>query len=176
MGKARLHVFFLLFLMSSYFCKSNNQITQANSLSLGDMLIYEGRAFALGFFSPTNSSKNVYLGIWYHSIPKCTVVWVANRDSPISNHSSVKLTIANGSEMVLFDSEGRAVWMTANTATARGAEGAVAVLLDSGNFVLRLLNGTVVWPSIDHSTDTVLPSTEVLLSYKAQVAGPRLVA
>ena len=120
----------------------------------------------------------MYLGIWYHNIPdypERTVVWVANRDSPISNHLSVKLTITNSSEMVLFDSEGRSVWMTANTTTTGGADGAVAVLLDSGNFVLRLLNGTVVWQSIDHLTDTILPNTRVLLSYKAQVVG-RLVA
>jgi len=51
--------------------------------------------------------------------------------------------------MVLFDSEGRPVWKTANTATAGGADGAVAVLLDSG--------------------------TRLLLSYKAQEVG-RLVA
>ncbi|KAG2563291.1 hypothetical protein PVAP13_8KG314224 [Panicum virgatum] len=175
MGKANLHVFFLLFLILSSFCESNDQLTQANSLSPGDMLISEGRVFALGFFSPTNSNQSLYLGIWYHSIPERTVVWVANRDSPISNHSSVKLTISNSSEMVLFDSEGRAVWMTASTTIAGGAEGALAVLLDSGNFVLRLLNGTVVWQSIDHLTDTILPNTRVLLSYKAQVVG-RLVA
>ena len=169
MGKANLHVFFLLFLILSSFCESNDQLTQANSLSPGDMLISEGRVFALGFFSPTNSNQSLYLGIWYHSIPERTVVWVANRDSPISNHSSVKLTITNSSEMVLFDSEGRSVWMTANTTTAGGDDGAVAVLLDSGNFVLRLLNGTVVWQSIHHPTDTILPNTTFLLSYKAQV-------
>ncbi|KAG2575012.1 hypothetical protein PVAP13_7KG400100 [Panicum virgatum] len=175
MGKAKLHVFFLLFLILSSFCESNDQLTQANSLSPGDMLISEGRAFALGFFSPTNSSKSLYLGIWYNNIPERTIVWIANRDSPISNHSSVKLTITNSSEMVLFDSEGRSVWMTANTTTTGGADGAVAVLLDSGNFVLRLLNGTVVWQSIDHLTDTILPNTRILVSSKAQVVG-RLVA
>ncbi|KAG2571427.1 hypothetical protein PVAP13_7KG402000 [Panicum virgatum] len=174
MDKANLHVFFLLFLILSCFCESNDQLTQANSLSPGDMLISEGRAFALGFFSPTNSSKSLYLGIWYHNIPG-TVVWVANRDSPISKLSSVKLTITNSSEMVLFDlSEGRTIWKTVNT-TSEGADGAIVVLLDSGYFVLRLPNGTVVWQSIDHPTDTILPNTRVLLSYKAQVVG-RLVA
>ncbi|KAG2571429.1 hypothetical protein PVAP13_7KG107300 [Panicum virgatum] len=46
--------------------------------------------------------------------------------------------------MVLFDSEGYAVWKTVNTTTAGGDDGSVAVLLDSGNFVLQLVNGTVV--------------------------------
>ena len=176
MGKANLHVFFLLFLILSSFCESNDQLTQANSLSPGDMLISEGRAFALGFFSPTNSSKSLYLGIWYSNIPERTIVWIVNRDSPISNHSSVKLTITNSSEMVLFDSKGRAVWKTVNTTTTTGgADGTVAVLLDSGNFVLRRLSSTVVWQSFDNPTDTILPNTRILLSYKAQVVG-RLVA
>ncbi|TKW06782.1 hypothetical protein SEVIR_7G263200v4 [Setaria viridis] len=64
--------------------------------------------------------------------------------------------------------------MTANTTTT-GGPGAVAVLLDTGNFVLRLLNGTDIWQSMDHPTDTILPSTRILLSYKPQVVG-RLVA
>ncbi|XP_022684492.1 S-locus-specific glycoprotein S6-like [Setaria italica] len=178
MDMANLHVFFLLFLILSSFCesKSNDRLTQATSLSPGNMLISEGRVFALGFFSPTNSSRSLYLGIWYHNIPdpERTVVWVANRDSPISNSSLVKLTVTNTSELVLFDSDGRTVWMTANTTTT-GGPGAVAVLLDTGNFVLRLLNGTDIWQSMDHPTDTILPNTRILLSYKAQVFG-RLVA
>jgi hypothetical protein len=120
-------------LILSCFRESNDQLTKANSLSPGDILISEGRVFALGFFSPTNSNKSLYLGVWYHNIPERTVVWVANRDSPIPNHSAVKLAITNSSEMALFDSEGRALWMTTNTTTAGGADGAVAVLLDSGN-------------------------------------------
>ncbi|CAN6250287.1 unnamed protein product [Urochloa humidicola] len=177
MGMANLHGFFLLSLFSLSFCESNDQLTQATPLSPGNMLISKGGIFALGFFSPTNSNKRLYLGIWYHSIPgERTVVWVANRDSPISNPSSVKLTVTNSSEMVLLDSEGRTIWMAVNTTTAGvGAHGAVAVLQDSGNFVLRLLNGTVIWQSIDHPTDTILPNTKILLSYKAQVF-PRIVA
>ncbi|CAN6277053.1 unnamed protein product [Urochloa humidicola] len=177
MDMANLHGFFLLFLFLSSFCESNDQLTQATSLSPGNMLISDGGVFALGFFSPTNSNKSLYLGIWYHSIPerKHTVVWVANRDSPISNASSVKLTVTNSSEMVLFDSEGRTIWMAVNTTTTGGAHGAVAVLQDSGNFALRLPNGTCIWQSIDHPTDTILPNTRILLSYKGQAAG-RIVA
>ncbi|CAL5025253.1 unnamed protein product [Urochloa decumbens] len=172
---AKLHGFFLLFLILPFFCESNDQLTQATPLSPGNMLISKGGVFALGFFSPTNSNKSLYLGIWYNIPGERTVVWVANRDNPISNTSSVNLTVTNSSEMVLFDSEGRTIWMAVNTTTTAGPHGAVAVLQDSGNFVLRLPNDTVIWQSIDHPTDTILPNTRTLLSYKAQVFG-RLVA
>lgn len=41
-----------------------------------------GGVFELGFFSP-HISKNRYLGIWYKIISSGTVVWVANRDTPL---------------------------------------------------------------------------------------------
>jgi hypothetical protein len=43
----------------------------------------------------------------------------------------------------------------------------------SSYLTLQLLNGTVVWQSIDHPTDTVLPSTRFLLSYKTGGWTPR---
>ncbi|OEL28652.1 G-type lectin S-receptor-like serine/threonine-protein kinase [Dichanthelium oligosanthes] len=110
------------------------------------MLVSGGGDFALGFISPNNSNKSLYLGIWYHNIPERTVKWVANRDNPVTNPSSVKLAITNSPEVVFSDSK--------------------------GNFVLQLLNGTEVWQSFDH---TMLPTMRFVLSYTGQVAR-RLVA
>lgn len=145
-----------------------------------------GRRFALGFFCPTNfptdSNNSLYIGIWYYNIPERTVVWVANRDNPIiTPSSSAKLVITNGSQLVLSDSQGRSIWTTTNnaatttTATGDDAAGAVAVLLDSGNFALRSSNGTDIWQSFDHPTDTILPTMRVPLRYRPQMPG-RLVA
>ncbi|XP_024311521.1 G-type lectin S-receptor-like serine/threonine-protein kinase B120 isoform X3 [Brachypodium distachyon] len=165
--------FFLLFLSSS--CKSDDQLTYAKPLTHDDILISKGGDFALGFFSPTSSNKSFYLGIWYHSIPgPLTVVWVANRDKPISSPSSAMLAITNGSRMVLFDSEGHDIWTTTSNTVTGGFE-ASAVLLNSGNFVLRLSNSTEIWQSFDHPTDTILPNMRILVSYKGQVV-ERLVA
>ncbi|KAM0844170.1 hypothetical protein ACQ4PT_057234 [Festuca glaucescens] len=80
----------------------------------------------------------MYLGIWYNNIPgPRTVVWVANRDNPIIVPSSPMLAITNISDLVLSDSQGRTPWAVKNTII--GARG-TAVLLDTGNLVLRLPN------------------------------------
>ncbi|KAL6651967.1 hypothetical protein ACP70R_010892 [Stipagrostis hirtigluma subsp. patula] len=158
---------FLLLLLSSL-CQSDDQLTQSKPLSPGDMLISKDGIFALGFFSPTNSNKSLYIGIWYHDIPVRTIVWVANRDNPITMPSTAKLTITKNQEIVLSDSEDHTLWTTAINTTARGV-GAVAVLLGSGNFVLQSPNGTVIWQSFDHPTDTILPTMRFLMSYRAQV-------
>ncbi|KAL5215492.1 hypothetical protein ABZP36_006893 [Zizania latifolia] len=86
------------------------------------------------------------------------------------------LVINNSSDLVLSDSKGHTLWTAAAmNSTITGGDGAYAVLLDSGNLVLRLPNGTITWQSFDHPTDTVLPNMKFLVTYKAQVA-ERLVA
>uniref|UniRef100_A0ACD5V127 Uncharacterized protein n=1 Tax=Avena sativa TaxID=4498 RepID=A0ACD5V127_AVESA len=166
-------IFFLLFLTP--FCKSDDQLTHTKPLTHSDTLISKSGNFALGFFSPTTSNNSFYLGIWYHGIPgPRTVVWIANRDSPIITPSSGMLIVTNNSHMVLSNSKGQNIWTSTGNITA-GAAIAHTVLLDSGNFVLRLPNGMDIWQSFDHPTDTILPSMKFLMSYKSQVVG-RLVS
>jgi hypothetical protein len=169
-GKSCILIFILLFLSS--FCKSDDQLTDAKPLSYGDTLVSKGGDFALGFLSPNSSNGSLYLGIWYHNIPGRTVVWMANRDNPIAATSSPMLTINNSSDLVLSDSQGRTPWATKNNITGAGV---AAVLLDTGNLVLRFLNGTIIWQSFQHPTDTILPGMRIFLSEKARVVG-RLVA
>ncbi|VAI80388.1 unnamed protein product [Triticum turgidum subsp. durum] len=146
----------LILLSLSSFCKSDDQLTYAKPLTSGNTLVSKGGDFALGFFSPTSSNRTLYLGIWYHNIPKHTVVWVANRNKPITSSVSAELAISNTSGLILSDSQGQTVWATNNKITA-GDTGVTAVILDTGNLVLRSSNGTDIWQSFDHPTDTVLP-------------------
>lgn len=159
-------VFILIFFSS--LCQSEDKLTQAKPLFPEDVLVSEGGDFALGFFSPNSSDKKLYIGIWYNKIPERTVVWVANRDNPITAPSSAKLSISNHSELVLSDSRGHTLW----TATKKksGGAGAFAVLLNSGNFVLRFQNGTDIWQSFDHPTDTILPTMRIVLRHKGKTA------
>jgi hypothetical protein len=84
-------IFILIFLSS--LCQSDDQLTHTKPLFPKDTLISAGGDFALAFFSPTNSSNKLYIGIWYNNVPERTVVWIANRDSPITNPTSAKLAI-----------------------------------------------------------------------------------
>uniref|UniRef100_A0A0E0KVN6 non-specific serine/threonine protein kinase n=1 Tax=Oryza punctata TaxID=4537 RepID=A0A0E0KVN6_ORYPU len=145
---------------------SSDKLTPRKPLFPSEMLISKGGVFALGFFSPANSSNSLYVGIWFHNIPQRTVVWVANRDNPITTPSSATLAITNSSGMVLLDSQGHTLWMT-----KIGVAGASAVLLDTGNLVLRSPNGTSIWQSFDHPTDTILAGMMFLMSYKSQIVG-----
>nr|GMC48210.1 G-type lectin S-receptor-like serine/threonine-protein kinase At4g27290 [Ipomoea batatas] len=116
----------------------------------------------MGFFSPTNSSSNRYVGIWYNQITVQTVVWVANRDAPIKNTSSAVLKITLGGQLSLLGDKGQAVW-SANT--SRSVQNPVAELLDTGNLVVRDADDenpeNFLWQSFDHPTDHWLPGMKL---------------
>nr|CAE02988.2 OSJNBa0043L09.7 [Oryza sativa Japonica Group] len=167
-----LPVFIHLLLLIS-FCRCDDQLRHAKRLiSPSDMLISKGGDFALGFFSPATSNQSLFLGIWYHNISERTYVWVANRDDPIAASSSATLSISNNSALVLSDSKGRTLWTTMASPNSIVTEddGVYAVLLDSGNLVLRLSNNTTIWQSFDQPTDTILPNMKFLVRSYGQVA------
>lgn len=169
MARACIIIPILILLISRSLCQqSSDQLTQANPLSPGDVLISKDGAFALGFFSAGNYNKSLYVGIWYNKVPEHTVVWVANRDSPVIAPSRAKLAITGKPELGLSDSQGRIRWTTTNSAAAGGAD-AFAVLLNSGNFVLQTPTGETIWQSFDYPTDTLLPTMRLLLNHKGQV-------
>ena len=131
------------------FCTSVDTLTPYQSIKDGQSLISNKNNFALGFFSPGNSSYR-YLGIWFFKVPKQTIVWVANRNDPIIDSSGI-LSINHYGNLVLHD-----IWST--NVSVRGTTSSVAQLQDSGNLVLvQGNNEKVIWQSFDHPTDTLLP-------------------
>ncbi|XP_027342923.1 G-type lectin S-receptor-like serine/threonine-protein kinase At4g27290 [Abrus precatorius] len=123
----------------------------------GQIIVSAGEIFALGFFSPRNS-KSRYLGIWYHKIPTQTVVWVANRDNPLTDSSGV-LKINETGILVLLNHNKSVIWSSNSTRTGQYP---VAKLLDSGNFVVQdgINNddpNDLLWQSFDYLVDTLLP-------------------
>ncbi|KAI8531534.1 hypothetical protein RHMOL_Rhmol11G0143900 [Rhododendron molle] len=139
-------------------CISIDTLTPTQSIKDSDVLVSSGKTFALGFFSPGNSSRR-YVGIWYNKISEQTVVWVANRDSPINGTSGV-LSLNRDGNLVIYDNiQNRTIWHTNVSAVSYSAR-----LLDSGNLVLFLGDsgsGDVVWQSFDHPTNTVLPNMKL---------------
>ena len=68
-------------------------INTSSPLSIGQTLSSPGGFYELGFFSP-NNTRNLYVGIWFKEIVPRVVVWVANRDKPVTN-SAANLTISS---------------------------------------------------------------------------------
>ncbi|GJN26332.1 hypothetical protein PR202_gb14255 [Eleusine coracana subsp. coracana] len=161
MGMAYLLLF--LFLFMPCLCRSDDRLTSAKPLLPGDVLISDGGVFALGFFSLKNSMLSSYVGIWYNNIPERTYVWIANRNNPLTTNLPGKLVFTNSSDLVLLDSTGHALWTTTNNITTRN-DGAAAILLNSGNLVVRLPNGTDIWESFHYPTDTIVPNVSFSLS------------
>jgi hypothetical protein len=150
----------LLLLVVLPLSTADDSLVVGRPLSPGATIVSDGGAFALGFFSPSNSTPSrLYLGIWYSGIPELTVVWVANRESPaVTGRPTLALT--NASNLVLSDGNGRVLWAT-DVAAAEAGVGAAAVLTNAGNLELRSPNGTILWQSFDHPTDTFLPGMMV---------------
>lgn len=132
---------------------SLDSLTATQSLTNDQTLVSPGQVFELGFFDPGDSRW--YLGIWYKNIPDKTVVWVANKDSPLSN-SSGTFKIGDHGNIVVVDQAGSISWSSNQTQ----AVNPVVQLLDSGNLVVRETNENdpekYLWQSFDYPTDTLL--------------------
>ncbi|WOL03447.1 G-type lectin S-receptor-like serine/threonine-protein kinase [Canna indica] len=158
MERLPLHItiFLWVFLSGLLLCATEDRITGDGFISSSETLVSEGGAYALGFFSPTNSSNVLYLGIWYGNIPQKTVVWVANREKPVTDSSAV-LRIFEDSNLVVMDSKGDIYWSSNLSGFARSENNTSAVLRNTGNLVLRDDSNNILWQSFDHPTDTFLP-------------------
>jgi len=142
-----------LLLLFSKISSQADTITQSQSLPDGNTLVSKGGVFELGFFNPGNSNKR-YVGIWYKNIPVRRVVWVANRDNPIRDNSSM-LIISQDGNLVLLDQNQSLLWSTTTTITKVASP--IVQLLDDGNLVLK--NGGEeknLWQSFDYPCDTIL--------------------
>ncbi|XP_026425739.1 G-type lectin S-receptor-like serine/threonine-protein kinase At1g11410 isoform X2 [Papaver somniferum] len=124
----------------------------------------------MGFFTP-GESRNYYIGIWYNydRVSVQTVVWVANRDKPLTGPASSELKLLANGNLVLYGPSNSSIWSTNSTSgTSNTTE---AVLGGDGNFVLRdKRNPSIVfWQSFDYPTDTWLPGGKIGLNKKVGV-------
>ncbi|KAL8228847.1 hypothetical protein R6Q57_013747 [Mikania cordata] len=154
------HLFFC-FLIIPHLSYGADTLAVNQSLSGNQTLVSLDENFEMGFFKPGNS-PNYYIGIWYNKarVTTETVVWVANRDTPIFDTFSSRLIIIDGN-LVLLDESNTQIWSTNMSSTAALAS---VVLQDDGNLILRHGSNSSppIWQSFDHPTHTLLPGMKLL--------------
>ncbi|PSR96329.1 G-type lectin S-receptor-like serine/threonine-protein kinase [Actinidia chinensis var. chinensis] len=164
MDDAMIHLLLSSFLCSILVVSSSvDTISTAQSIRDGDTIVSAGGSFELGFFSPGNS-KNWYVGIWYKKISNesKTVVWVANREAPLTNPSAGVLKVTQDGFLVLLNHTEDIIWFSNMSSRSSENNSVVAKLLDSGNLVLKGSNDqdvpeNYIWQSFDYPSDTFLP-------------------
>ncbi|KAK9092238.1 hypothetical protein Syun_027149 [Stephania yunnanensis] len=158
----------------SQLCHATDTIAHNNILIDGHTLVSNGGNYAMGFFSPGNS-KLRYVGIWYNKIPEQTVVWVANRNTPINTSSLGVAKVDERGNLGIFNGMNAStpVWSTNISIPISkhniGAPSMFYKLLDTGNLVLYdgENNGDFLWQSFDYPTDTRLPGMKIGLNLKS---------
>ncbi|XP_014524208.1 G-type lectin S-receptor-like serine/threonine-protein kinase At4g27290 isoform X2 [Vigna radiata var. radiata] len=160
--KKVLLMFVLTKILLFFLCTSTaiDSISQFKPLSVGNTLVSEEGTFELGFFRPGRAA-DLYLGIWYKSIPVKTVVWVANRGKPVKGNSSV-LHINSEGNLELVNHNGVVAWSANST---KKVQNPIVQLLNSGNLVVRDEGDqdpeSYLWQSFDYPSDTLLPGMKL---------------
>ncbi|KAL5731106.1 non-specific serine/threonine protein kinase [Ranunculus cassubicifolius] len=157
-----------LLLFSTIFTRlsySSDSISAGQSLFSNQTLSSKEGNFELGFFAPGNS-QNYYIGIWYKNVSAInkTYVWVANRNTPLTDSNSSELKLLESGDLVLYDQLKTVVWSTNTTSNAMNSSR--VVLGDNGNLILengidRFKASDVYWQSFDYPTDTLLPGAKL---------------
>ncbi|KAL5972921.1 hypothetical protein ACLOJK_039727 [Asimina triloba] len=153
-GNVRIILAFLFLYLGSFpVCIATSILAPNDSIRVNQTVVSANGYFALGFFSPGNSSKH-YLGIWYDKFHGHPVIWVANTESPLNDSSGI-LRFDSSGNLVILDGGGKIFWSTNISTLANISH---AELLDSGNLVLMEADSNrELWQSFDHATNTFMP-------------------
>ncbi|CAH8360318.1 unnamed protein product [Eruca vesicaria subsp. sativa] len=138
-------------------CFSQDRITFTTPINNSDTLVSKSGVFRFGFFTPVNATTRLrYVGIWYDKIPKLTVVWVANKDTPV-NDTSGRVSISADGNLVVTGGGNRLLWST-NVTVPVAANANWVQLMDTGNLALQdnRNNGEFLWESFKHPYNTFL--------------------
>ncbi|KAK1391219.1 Receptor-like serine/threonine-protein kinase [Heracleum sosnowskyi] len=131
----------------------------SGAVKIGDTLVSASGEFQLGFFSP-GSSKNQYLSIRYKKASG-TIVWVANRDTPLTDTSGM-LTISSQGTLKVLNATNTTIWSSSSSTSLKNP---VAQLLDTGNFVIKTENDPdpahFYWQSFDFPHSSLLPGMKI---------------
>uniref|UniRef100_A0A2N9F9M6 Receptor-like serine/threonine-protein kinase n=1 Tax=Fagus sylvatica TaxID=28930 RepID=A0A2N9F9M6_FAGSY len=164
-----LYVFFICLSLNNHLSLGADTISANQSLSGDQTIVSKGGNFELGFFKPGNSSlSKYYVGMWYKKVSLKTIVWVANRDKPVSDKSSSVLRISEDGNLVLLNETQLPVWSTNLSFTSSGP--VQAVLQDDGNLGLKdgSNSSKPFWQSFDNPAHTWLPGAKIAYNNKTK--------
>ncbi|XP_057537117.1 G-type lectin S-receptor-like serine/threonine-protein kinase At1g11330 [Amaranthus tricolor] len=156
-----------IFPIGLQYCSAIDIITPTRFLKDPQTIVSDNSLFTLGFFSFPNTS-NRYVGIWYTHPTAKEVIWVANRNKPLTDSSGV-LKLSVDGNLQISNARNETLW--SSNVTHPGANFSVARLLDYGDLVVQGFssnatreNGTLIWQSFEHPTDSVLPNMRFTLT------------
>ncbi|WCJ40549.1 G-type lectin S-receptor-like serine/threonine-protein kinase SD2-5 [Euphorbia peplus] len=116
----------------------------------GTFLLSENSTFGLGFYTAIDTQ--FFLLVVAH-LKSAKVVWTANRGLLVSD-----------SDRFVFEKSGNVYLQRGDGVAWSPDTGGKAVssmeLMESGNLMFRGKNGSVLWQSFSHPTDTLLPGQE----------------
>ncbi|KAG8385658.1 hypothetical protein BUALT_Bualt03G0068100 [Buddleja alternifolia] len=128
------HMLQLFLLLTSCFSLgfSIDTLRLNQSIRDSDLLVSNGQNFKFGFFGPENNTHR-YVGVMYNNISAMTVIWTANRDSPL-NDSNGTVEISSDGNLVILDGQMGVVWSSNLSSSVANSS---VRLLDTGNLVLQ---------------------------------------
>ncbi|KAD3066922.1 hypothetical protein R6Q59_018902 [Mikania micrantha] len=140
-------------------------IVSANqAVRYNETIVSHQETFELGFFSP-GKSMNLYVGIWYKKVPNRTVIWVANRNTPLTD-TNCELTLTFQGVLVIRNTTaGKVVWSSSNL-TSAPVKNPIGQLLDTGNFIIyeegvNINQESLIWQSFDYVQHTLYPGVKL---------------
>jgi len=144
---------FLLFSRPTF--SKQNTLTSNQFMQYGDTLVSAAGMYEAGFFKFGDPQRQ-YFGIWYKNISPRTIVWVANRNTPVHN-STAMLKLTDQGSLVILDGSKVVIW-NSNSSRIAAVKSVVVQLLDSGNLVVTYANSTqnFLWESFDYPGNTFL--------------------
>ncbi|XP_076919269.1 G-type lectin S-receptor-like serine/threonine-protein kinase At4g27290 [Bidens hawaiensis] len=160
-AKTKLIFVFLVKLCTSITCTyASHTISVNQTIRYNETIVSPQETFELGFFRPGNST-NHYVGIWYKKIPIQTVVWVANRNTPLTDTSGELTLTLQGVLIIRNATTGNVIWSSGNSSSDTSVRNPIGRLLDTGNFIIQEEGEDInqedpIWQSFDFMTDTLL--------------------
>jgi len=150
------------FCLMPTFSKQNTFTTIAPNhfMQFGDTLVSGTGRFEAGFFYFGDPQRQ-YFGIWYKNISPKTIVWVANRNTPVRN-SIAMLKLNDQGRLVILDGSKGVIW-NSNLSRIVSVKSVIVQLLDSGNLVVKDANSSqnFLWESFDYPGNTLLAGMEL---------------